>query len=47
VKFALGDQTKALNTAAGEFKDKLQTMEGEYVNYTPEEAFAKAQRSLK
>jgi DNA repair protein RadC/GNAT superfamily N-acetyltransferase len=46
VKFALGDQTKALNTAAGEFKDKLQTMEGEYVNYTPEEAFAKAQEVL-
>jgi DNA repair protein RadC len=46
VKFALGDQTKALNTAAGEFKDKLQTMEGEYVNYTPAEAFAKAQEVL-
>jgi GNAT superfamily N-acetyltransferase len=46
VKFALGDQTKALNTAAGEFKDKLQTMEGEYVNYTPEEAFAKAKEVL-
>jgi DNA repair protein RadC len=46
VKFALGDQTKALNTAAGEFKDKLQTMEGEYVNYTPEEVFAKAQEVL-
>jgi hypothetical protein len=42
VKFALGDQVKALDTAAGNFKDKLQTMEGEYINYTPEEAFAKA-----
>ena len=46
VKFALGDQTKALDTAAGEFKDKLQTMEGNYVNLTPEEAFAKAKEAL-
>ena len=46
VKFALGDQTKALDTAAGAFKDKLQTMEGEYINYTPEEAFAKAKEAL-
>ena len=47
VTFGLGNQLKALEIAAGSAKDALQTMEGEYVNTTPEQAFAEAQRAIK
>jgi GNAT superfamily N-acetyltransferase len=47
VTFGLGNQLKALEIAAGSAKDALQTMEGEYVNVTPEQAFAEAQRAIK
>lgn len=46
VKFTVGNQAKALDIAAGEFKDKLQTMEGDYVSLTPEQAFKRAQAAL-
>jgi len=41
--FGLGKQEKALDIAAGKSKDVLQTVEGSYVNLTPEEAYAQAQ----
>jgi DNA-binding protein H-NS len=47
VTFGVGNQLKALEIAAGSAKDALQTMEGEYVNVTPEQAFAEAQRAIK
>jgi hypothetical protein len=47
VTFGVGNQLKALDIAAGEAKDALQTIEGEYVNITPEQAFAEAQRAIK
>jgi DNA-binding protein H-NS len=47
VTFGLGNQLKALEIAAGSAKDALQTMEGEYVNVSPEQAFAEAQRAIK
>jgi len=47
VVFGVGDQSRTLNIAAGEFKDKLQTMEGEYVNISPEEALRRAQELIK
>jgi hypothetical protein len=47
VVFGIGDQSKTLNIAAGAFKDKLQTMEGEYVNISPEEAYRRAQELIK
>lgn len=46
VVFGVGDQAKTLRIAAGEFKDKLQTMEGEYVNISPEEALRRAQELI-
>ena len=46
VTFGLGDQARSLRIAAGEFKDKLQTMEGEYVDMTPEEAYKRAQELI-
>jgi hypothetical protein len=47
VVFGIGNQTKTLAIAAGEFKDKLQTMEGEYVNISPDEAYRRAQEFIK
>jgi hypothetical protein len=47
VTFGVGNQLKALEIAAGSAKDALQTMEGDYVNVTPEQAFAEAQRAIK
>lgn len=47
VTFGVGNQLKALDIAAGEAKDALQTIEGEYINITPEQAFAEAQRAIK
>jgi DNA-binding protein H-NS len=47
VTFGVGNQLKALEIAAGSAKDALQTIEGEYVNVTPEQAFAEAQRAIK
>jgi hypothetical protein len=47
VVFGIGNQTKTLAIAAGEFKDKLQTMEGEYVNINPDEAYRRAQEFIK
>jgi hypothetical protein len=47
VMFGVGDQARTLRIAAGEFKDKLQTMEGEYVNISPEEAYRRAQELIK
>jgi len=43
VTFGLGKQEEALEIAAGKGKDALQTVEGEYVKLTPEEAYAQAQ----
>jgi hypothetical protein len=39
----LGRQEEALDIAAGKGKDALQTVEGEYVKMTPEQAYAEAQ----
>jgi hypothetical protein len=47
VTFGIGNELKALDIAMGKGKDALQTMEGEYVNITPEQAFAEAQRAIK
>jgi GNAT superfamily N-acetyltransferase len=47
VTFGVGNQLKALEIAAGSAKDALQTMEGDYVNVTPEQALAEAQRAIK
>jgi hypothetical protein len=47
VKFGVGNQAKTLRIAAGEFKDKLQTMEGEYVSISPEDAYKQAQELIK
>ena len=47
VVFGIGNQAKTLAIAAGEFKDKLQTMEGEYVNISPDEAYRRAQELIK
>lgn len=47
VVFGIGNQSKTLAIAAGEFKDKLQTMEGEYVNISPEETYRRAQEFIK
>jgi hypothetical protein len=47
VTFGIGNELKALDIAMGQGKDALQTMEGEYVNITPEQAFAEAQRAIK
>jgi GNAT superfamily N-acetyltransferase len=47
ITFGIGNELKALDIAMGQGKDALQTMEGEYVNITPEQAFAEAQRTIK
>jgi hypothetical protein len=47
VTFGIGNELKALDIAMGQGKDALQTMEGEYVNITPEQAFAESQRAIK
>jgi hypothetical protein len=47
VTFALSNQAKALEIAAGQAKDALQTMEGEYVNVSPAEAYQMAQQAIK
>jgi hypothetical protein len=47
ITFGIGNELKALDIAMGKGKDALQTMEGEYVNITPEQAFAEAQRAIK
>jgi DNA-binding protein H-NS len=47
VTFGVGNQLKALEIAAGSAKDALQTMEGDYVNVTPEQALAEAQRAIR
>jgi hypothetical protein len=47
VTFALSNQAKALEIAAGQAKDALQTMEGEYVNVSPAEAYRMAQQAIK
>lgn len=47
VTFGVGNQLKALEIAAGAAKDALQTIEGEYVNISPEQAYAEAQRAIK
>ena len=46
VKFAVGNQTRALKIAAGAFKEPLQTMEGTYSKISPEQAVAIAKASL-
>jgi hypothetical protein len=47
VTFGVGNQLKALDIATGEAKDALQTIEGEYINVSPEQALAEAQRAIK
>jgi DNA-binding protein H-NS len=47
ITFGIGNELKALDIAMGQGKDALQTMEGEYVNITPEQAFAESQRAIK
>lgn len=47
VTFAVGDERKSLNIATGEAKNPVQTMEGKFVNVSPEQAYAEAQRAIK
>lgn len=47
VTFAPGNQFQALEIAAGVEKKPLQTMEGKYVNITPEQAYEDAKRAIK
>jgi len=46
VKFSPGNQSAALNIAAGEAKKPLQTIEGSYVSTTPEQIYEQAKLAL-
>ena len=46
VKFAIGNQSKSLEIAAGKSKDALQTMEGKYVPMTPEQVYQKSKDAI-
>lgn len=46
VKFGVGNQKEALRIAAGKAKDAIQTMEGDYVPITPEEAYRRAKEAF-
>ena len=46
VTFGLGNERDALKIAAGAAKDALQTVEGKYVNISPEAAYRQAQEAI-